>query len=508
MYKKLFIIIPSLVIVVLVGLSIAARPSIHLRYTNSSFASVATSGLVNSNVLVKASSNGKNIPLVLSSNNAIQPKSPISSRSNVTLRASSSTPSWISWLYGKQVTSSITITPPRASLKTLALHYTGNTTSVKFSRPVGSVRWTYRGFSKVTNLPKPLSTIAIPFTPQKTSIIKVQPRVYTWESFQSVTSVPIIVGNTNQTIVSHSPSNIITIFTPSQITKPTITIQKINKPISGAWSSIGSGVLQFTPAKNTIFPDQTVNITFTTPQVFPSGTSKVYSYTTPPPSTLRLQEYLSALGYLPFTYNGGKPPTSKQQFISSLYTSPKGSFAWRWTPPARLASMWAPGAYGPLTKGAIMNFENVNQLNPVGRSNPLFIPTLEQAYFAHHTDPHRYSWVSVSKSLPETLHLYENGSLVLSALVNTGIAVTPTANGSYPVYLRYQSQVMRGTNPNGTHYADLVKWVSYFNGGEAIHGFVRASYGFPQSLGCVELPFSTAAKVWPQIHIGTVVTIH
>ena len=67
---------------------------------------------------------------------------------------------------------------------------------------------------------------------------------------------------------------------------------------------------------------------------------------------------------------------------------------------------------------------------------------------------------------------------------------------------------MRGTNPNGTPYADFVRWVSYFNGGNAVHGFVRSSYGFPQSLGCVELPFATAQVAWPYMHIGTLVTVH
>ena len=37
---------------------------------------------------------------------------------------------------------------------------------------------------------------------------------------------------------------------------------------------------------------------------------------------------------------------------------------------------------------------------------------------------------------------------------------------------------MSGTNPDGSHYSDPgVPWVSYFNGGDALHGFLRASYG-------------------------------
>ena len=45
------------------------------------------------------------------------------------------------------------------------------------------------------------------------------------------------------------------------------------------------------------------------------------------------------------------------------------------------------------------------------------------------------------------------------------------------------------------------------HGGEALHGYIRASYGFPQSLGCVEMPFATAGQVWPHTPIGTLVTV-
>ena len=67
---------------------------------------------------------------------------------------------------------------------------------------------------------------------------------------------------------------------------------------------------------------------------------------------------------------------------------------------------------------------------------------------------------------------------------------------------------MRGRNPDGSRYVDPgIKWISYFYGGEAIHGFDRATYGFPQSVGCVEAPIATAAKIWPYTPIGTLVSI-
>ena len=52
-----------------------------------------------------------------------------------------------------------------------------------------------------------------------------------------------------------------------------------------------------------------------------------------------------------------------------------------------------------------------------------------------------------------------------------------------------------------------IPWVSYFNGGDALHGFVRGGYGYPQSDGCVEMPPANAAVVYPMTPIGTLVTV-
>ena len=84
--------------------------------------------------------------------------------------------------------------------------------------------------------------------------------------------------------------------------------------------------------------------------------------------------------------------------------------------------------------------------------------------------------------------------MVLHTLANTGIPAAPTVDGTFPVYLRYRNQIMKGTNPDGTKYADPVQFVAYFNGGDAVHYFPRYSFGFPQSLGCVELSLSDAAQ--------------
>jgi hypothetical protein len=40
-----------------------------------------------------------------------------------------------------------------------------------------------------------------------------------------------------------------------------------------------------------------------------------------------------------------------------------------------------------------------------------------------------------------------------------------------------------------------------------VHYFPRYSYGFQQSLGCVELPWTAAEKAWPYLTYGSLVTV-
>jgi hypothetical protein len=61
-------------------------------------------------------------------------------------------------------------------------------------------------------------------------------------------------------------------------------------------------------------------------------------------------------------------------------------------------------------------------------------------------------------------------------------------------------------NPNGSHYADPVQHVSYFNGGDAVH-YIPRGYGYEQSLGCVELPYDQAKAAYPYLTYGSLMTV-
>jgi lipoprotein-anchoring transpeptidase ErfK/SrfK len=104
--------------------------------------------------------------------------------------------------------------------------------------------------------------------------------------------------------------------------------------------------------------------------------------------------------------------------------------------------------------------------------------------------------------------LWHDGHVVITSPGNTGVAAAPTQLGTFPVFEHLRVTTMSGTNPDGSHYSDPgIQYVSYFNGGDALHAFNRASFGTPQSLGCVELPLAAARTVWPYTPIGTLVTV-
>ncbi len=215
-----------------------------------------------------------------------------------------------------------------------------------------------------------------------------------------------------------------------------------------------------------------------------------YGAAEPLNTVLGQQEALANLGYLPLTWSGH-------------------DFQWRWVPPPTLAALWQPGQDNVMTQGAIRAFESVAGLPTDGNISPPEIADLQAAAQdpSAHVNPNGYSYAVATEELPETLTIWHNGQVVELTPANTGGYGTPTAKGTFPVYLRLRNQVMRGVNPDGRSYADPVQFVAYFNGGDALHYMPRASYGDPQSLGCVELPYTAASVVWPYMVIGSLVTV-
>ena len=213
-------------------------------------------------------------------------------------------------------------------------------------------------------------------------------------------------------------------------------------------------------------------------------------------------QLLAELNYLPLTFTPATTQSDPAQQVN-------GTFTWAYPNlPTILSSQWRLGSDNAILRGAVMTFQSQSSLPTTGEADATTWSDLLRAVAASRVDPVSYNYVDVAMTSPEILTLYVGGHVKFHTLVNTGISVAPTATGTYPVYVRYLTTTMSGTNPDGSHYSDPgIPWVSYFNGGDALHGFIRSTYGWPQSLGCVEMTFASAQTVFPFTPIGTLVTV-
>jgi peptidoglycan hydrolase-like protein with peptidoglycan-binding domain len=293
--------------------------------------------------------------------------------------------------------------------------------------------------------------------------------------------------------------------------------------ITGSWQVEGDTAV-FTPAVG-YFQDSKVKLTI------PGGPNGMISvdgasvgsggllasnvtetFTTGSFSTLRLQELLSQLGYLPLTWTpkaktAAISPSNANAELSAAYQAPTGTFSWKSGYPSNLTDQWQAGSANVLDVGAVRAFESVTGLTMDGIAGHTVWADLFSALAKGQDNPNGYTYALASQDSPESITIWHNGRVVLTSPVNTGIAASPTVDGTFPVYLKFYFTYMKGINPDGTPYDDPVYYANYFNGGDAVHQFPRASYGWYQSLGCVELPWDAAKTAYGYLSYGSLVTV-
>jgi len=280
----------------------------------------------------------------------------------------------------------------------------------------------------------------------------------------------------------------------------------LHPAVDGHWAVAGA-VLTFTPSADYV-RWATEHITVSAGLAHP----RTSSFMVEGVPLLRAQQLLAELGYLPLRFGppdnadlGAEPAKAGQVSVEPQ----RGTFTWRYpnTPPS-LLSLWSAGQDNIATQGAVMQFESVANLNVDGIAGPQVWKALTAAVAARRLDPYPYDYLMVTEALPEHLVVWRDGKDILQTLANTGVPGAATPVGTWPVYERFLTTTMAGTDVNGYHYdVPNVPWVAYFNGGDAVHGYWRNAYGFPQSNGCVELPIANAQLVWPTDPIGTLVNV-
>jgi peptidoglycan hydrolase-like protein with peptidoglycan-binding domain len=282
--------------------------------------------------------------------------------------------------------------------------------------------------------------------------------------------------------------------------------------VAGSWSTVGDSEV-FTPAA-TLAPCDTYSLTVWK-HTFANGHGTLGARHVLPlhvacPSTAALQEALARQGYIGAVLHP-RYAVRVRTGVETLREAAEHAFRpfhGRLAPEPADAPPVEMGELDETTRGALEVFQADHNLEPTGEPNAETWRLLLIVESLNHRNPSPYTWVSVTETLPETLEVHEGNHVAISSPANTGVPGAETAQGIFPIFERFTSTTMTGTNPDGSHYSDPgVPWVNYFNGGDAVHGFVRGSYGSPQSDGCVELPVATASQVYPLLQIGDIVWV-
>ena len=495
----------------------------------SSLGKISTDTFGGSVESVRATSvkSGDAIPVVLKGD-LIVPKTKLHPGEQVTVEATVKRPSTVGFLAGSEKKLTMTMTMPTASLEGRWLTVKeGKNPRLHVTRPVSEIAYGQPGEMVHRRFDKPRTSFTLGKQPSagQAHVRFALPYEHLGKA-KTVTWFPA----TGSPIVAASPTagTTISASTPLELTfsKPVAKILGSKKPklspeVDGKWSQPNPHTLKFTPSGFGVplATELKVELPEQVDVVQSDGSTKSSSdvaWEVPAGSELRLQQMLAGLDYLPYKWSGEEvAKTPEAQVAAATTETPKGHFSPRWSnTPSGLKALWTPGEANVLVEGALMSFEERNGLEVDGVAGPVVWEELMKATIAGDKKPTKgaangFTWVSVSEALPETVTVWHNGKTVLSELAaNTGIPGAETELGTHNVYLRFEETTMSGENPDGSHYSDPgIKWVSYFYGGDALHAFDRASYGSPQSLGCVEMSLEEAESVYPYTPIGTPVTV-
>jgi L,D-transpeptidase catalytic domain/Bacterial Ig-like domain len=522
------------------------RPRITVEAAGEALFGVHLKGLGTHLSEVSATSAGQPVALV-SQPGGVVPTHPLAQNQVVIVSAKATPPSWLRWLLGSGVSSTKTVRAPAAApAADVAVASTPGRLPVRFDHPVSVVEYDPVGQpAHVVHLSRPSTVAYLAVSPGVAGgTLRVAAAPLPWEKLAPRASVltwfdppadgePVALVSPAPGATTAAANGSISLTFDQPVAKVLGNSRPSLSPaVAGTWSQSGPDTLVFTPQGFGFGPGTAVTVSFNRPVAAVGSdstgatpaqamaTSTSYRFSTAPASVVRMEQILAQLRYLPLNFvpaAGVKVPDTFAAEVASMSEPLPGTFTWRWaSTPATLESQWTVGTPNELLDGALMAFQQAqgtyagNQVDSdsfAQTADASMWNALLHAAAAGQLDPNPYAYVYVTQSLPETLTVWENGSVVLTSPCNTGIPVAPTADGTYPIYLRFSFNYMSGYNPDGSYYHDPVYWINYFNGGDAVHGFYRGSYGWPQSLGCVELPVSTAEVAFNELAIGDLVTV-
>ena len=514
----------GIVLAGLAGTALLAWPSPHLAAADDALARVVLPGFAGRVTAVDVrSASGVRVPVRLSQGR-LWPLRKLAAGERLTLVVTVRRPGWAGWLVGHSKQRTLTINTPNAQLLGRWLQVkAGAPVTVTFDGPVSRVSLAGAPPRQLSSPRAVLPLGVVASGSHSAGGMEVAAAARSWERLPAPVWVSWFPQRPYLQLLAEpkpdtalAPGGQLTLAFSSSIADVLGTRRPQLSPATpGHWRLLDAHTLAFRPAGLGFGLGEKVHVVL--PRAVHlagragAALTRTFDWQVANGSTLRLQQLLAQLGYLPLHWQptGADTASSPEAQLAAALSPPPGEFAWRYAAtPAELRAIWREGRANQITRGAVMMFQDTHHLVVDALVGPRVWQALIADAIAHKRRSTGYSYVYVHRGVPQSLNLWHNGKVILRSPGNTGVPAAPTQLGTFQVFEHIPVGTMSGTNPNGSRYRDPgIRYISYFNHGEAIHAFNRGSFGTPQSLGCVELPLAAAAKVWPYTPIGTLVTV-
>ncbi len=376
-------------------------------------------------IFVSRSPDNRPVPVTVRGN-LIWPRRLIPAGTRLLVEVVVKRPGSVSWLTGETDRAHLQFTAPSAVLTTPYLTLrSGAPLRVGFNQAVQMVSYGPAGALRRHLLSSPQQLVDLPRSgPAGSEFIAAAPR--TWESAQAnvVSWFPAGTGHASA-VANPAPGSRIESSTPITLTFSEPVQRALGShmpPVSpstpGTWHTVNDHTIVFQPQGYGYGLGATVSVPLPGGVQLVGARGGVATWNVPGGSTVRLQQLLSLLGYLPFNfhYTGGSgvglTPAAQEH---AAVSPPAGTFDWRWANvPGALRSMWKPGTFGTMTKGALMAFENNENMTTDGQPGPAVWKALIQAVIAGKRSTFGYTFVTVTEGSPETESTWHNGRVVVS----------------------------------------------------------------------------------------------
>ena len=490
----LVIVAVALVLALWSGITLSTDPTALARLDTQPFAGSLQSA-------VAYGSDGRRIPLSFV-DGRLTPLVPVRAGEVISVDVTVKRPGIVAWALGSTRSVALTVRAPAAHVLSRWLSVpSGAPVRVSFDQPVSALAYGTPGHLARQSLAGPQRTVTL-LQQGAVGSIEVAAAVRPWEQLSAPVRVtwfpPPAAGSTAVALVTPAPGSRILPDSTIRLTlsRPVAAVFGSSLPtlepsVPGRWRQTGVHTLVFKPTGlgaplfsgvRIVLPHA---LTLASARAVAAAPVSEIAWSTPPASMMRLEQLLAQQGYLPLKWTpsgAGVPRVARAQLAAAVHP-PRGRFSWRYpnTPP-QLEAQWREGNPNAIIRGAVMMFEDEHGLAVDGLAGPLVWRALlaDALSGRRHTAP--YSYVFVHTQEPQKLTLWSAGHVVLTSPGNTGIPSRPTKAGTFEVFEHIRVGTMSGTNPDGSHYHDPgIRDISYFNGGDAIHEFPRASFGTPRA---------------------------